>query len=126
MSQIISFHDLLNSDKPEDRLKHDFLILLLTELFGKDDQIRIDLTSESEKNHMVIKKRWKQIRDYYGVSDSVKYTQKCVRQTLIQIVTRINQKYTFAQPLKMEHKRSDVYRKGKGNLTEYWISLSLV
>ena len=126
MSKLTSFHELLNSDNPEDRMSHDFLVVLLTELFGKDDHIRIDLTVENEKNHQVIKKNWKQIREYYGVADSVKYTQKRVRQTMIQIVSHINKKYEFSQPLKLERKRKDCYQKGKGNVSEYWIDLSLV
>ena len=126
MSPMTSFHDLTQSENPEDRIAHDFLIVLLTELFGKSDQIRIDMETESERNHAVIKKHWKSIRIYYGVPDSAKYAQKCVRQTLIQIITRINQKYGLTQPLKMEHKRSDFYQKGKGKVTDYWIELSFV
>lgn len=121
-----SFNDLFKSEHPEDRMSHEFFIFLLDKLFGKHVDIRINAETESQQNHEIIKKQWKQIREYYGVPDSVKYTQKCVRQTIIQIVNRLNQKYGFIKPLKLEQKRHDYYSKEyKKNITDYWMEFNL-
>lgn len=122
-----NFHDLQKSIHPKDRMSHDFLILLLEQLFGKSDNIRVDMDIETEENHAIVKSHWKTIREYYGVPDSVKYVQKCVRQTLMQIVNRLNQKYQFTHQLKFEHKRHDYYDKEqKKKITERWNLMTLI
>lgn len=121
-----SFHDLLNSTQPQDRMIHDFFVILLDQLFGQHDQIRIDKQTENKRNHEIIKHNWKMIRLYFDVPDSAKYTQKCVRQTLIHIINKLNQIYGFTKPLKFEQKRHDYYsREKKGNVTDYWTELIL-
>jgi hypothetical protein len=122
-----NFHDLQKSERPEERMSHDFLILLLDQLFGKHDQIKIDMNDENEKNHQIIKTQWRMINQYYNIPSSVKYNQKCVRQTIMQIVNHLNAKYQFAQPLKFEHKRHDYYHKEqKRKVTDYWTELNLI
>jgi len=57
----------------------------------------------------------------------VKLTQKLVRQTLMQITNRLNEKYHFQNPLRFESKRSDYYDKEeKKKMTDYWSELNLI
>jgi len=123
---IDNFHDLRQSSQPEERIYHDFLILLLDQLFGQHDQIRIDMETETNENHATIKQQWKLIHKYYGVPDSAKYTQKCVRQTLIHIVNNINHRHGFIHPIKVVHKRHNFRDKITGQPTaKQWIELIL-
>jgi hypothetical protein len=115
------FCDLHNSEISEDRISHDFLILLLDQLFDQHDNIRIDMDTESEHNHEIIKLQWKMITKYYELPVRVKNNQKLVRQTILQITNRLNQKYRFTHPLKFEHERRDYYDKEqKRKITERW------
>ena len=53
----------------------------------------------------------------------LKTTQKCVRQTFLQIINYLNEKYQFANPIKIEHKRSDYRRKEDGKkTTDTWLN----
>jgi len=122
-----NFHDLQQSTQIDERMSHDFLIVLLDQLFGQHDHIRIDMDTESEQNHDIIKLQWKMIKQYYQLPSSVKNTQKLVRQTLMQIVIRVNQKYQFIHPLKFEHHRRAFRDKVTGKSTaENWIELTLI
>lgn len=122
-----NFHDLLKSDKPDERMHHDFLILLMDQLFGQHDLVIINESTETEENHQLIKNSWKLIRQYYGLPDRVKYIKRVVRQTFVHIVDYLNQKYQFTHPLKFEHKRRDYYDKiQKKKFAEHWAELTLM
>lgn len=121
-----NFHNLQQSVRPDERIAHDFFILLLDQLFGQHDNIKIDHADETEEKHQIIKNNWKMINQYYGIPLSVKYTQKCVRQTLMQIVNHLNAKYQFINPMKFEPKRRDYFNKQKRKITDYWVELNLM
>ena len=121
-----SFEDLRGSDKLDERMSYEFLTGFLDQLFGQHDHIRIDMATESDQNHGIIFLRWKLIKQYYGLPSSVKNTQKLVRQTLMQIANRLNEKYHFQQPIRFENKRSDYYDKEeKRKVTKCWNEFSL-
>ena len=125
-----TFNDLQKSDRGEDRLKHDFLINLLDQLFGKDQHskvIRIDSSIETDERHRDIKNCWKMIQQYYRVNNSVKYTKKLVRQTLMHIVHYLNDKYDFKRPIKFEFHRYDYRKRGiEKKFTDFWTDVALV
>jgi len=122
-----NFHDLQKSEKPEERMCHDFLILLMEQLFKQHDLIIIDANTETEENHRLIKNSWKLIKQYYCILDRVKYVKRLVRQTFVHIVDYLNQTYQFKHPLKFEHKRRDYYDKTqKKKLAEHWAEFSLI
>ena len=121
-----SFEDLKKSDQFDERMSYEFLIILLDQLFGQHDHIRIDMDTESDQNHGIIFLQWKLIKQYYKLPSSVKTTQKLVRQTLMQIANRLNEKYHFQQPIRFENKRSDYYDKEeKRKVTKCWNEFSL-
>lgn len=127
MDTIHNFHDLQKSDKLEERMCHDFLILLMDQLFGQHDLIIIDESTETEDNHQLIKNSWKLIKQYYGLSNQVRYVQRLVRQTFLHITESLNKKYQFKQPMKFERKRRDYYDKiQKKKETDYWAEFSLI
>lgn len=120
-----NIHDLKNSPNPEDNITYGLLMSLVDQIFGQHERIEIDMTTETEKNQELVKIQWKMIRKYFGVPDSAKYTQKCVRQTFIRIVDFLNKKYQFIHPIKLEHKRIDSYSRETGkNFTRTWIEIS--
>lgn len=122
-----NFHDLHTSDKLEERMCHDFLILLMDQLFGQHDLIIINESTETDRNHQLIKNSWKLIKQYYDLPDRVKYIKRIVRQTFVHIVDYLNQKYQFVHPLKFELKRRDYYDKiKKKKQTDYWSEFSLI
>jgi hypothetical protein len=121
-----SFEDLRGSDQLDEKMSYEFFIFLLDQLFGQHDHMRIDIETESDQNHGIIILQWKLIKQYFGLPSSVKKTQKLVRQTLLQIANRLNEKYHFQQPIKYENKRRDYYDKEqKKNVTEYWVEFLL-
>jgi hypothetical protein len=127
--QMNNVYDLQKSSQFQIRASYDLLITLLDELFGKDsdkDTIRIDLASETEKNHQFVRNQWEAIHSLYKTPNNIKKTQKLVRQTLKQVVTCLNETYQFVQPIKLEQKRHDSYQKGKGIVTQRWIELTLI
>jgi hypothetical protein len=121
----ISFNDLKTSNQLDEQLLYEFFISLLDKLFGQHDQMCINMETETEHNHGIIFLQWKAIKQYFSLPSSVKNTKKLVRQTLLQIVNRLNKKYQFQNPIRMEHKRIDTYEKGIGNITKHWINFSL-
>jgi hypothetical protein len=123
-----NFHILHESMQFEDRMSYEFMIALLDDMFGQHDRVIINTETECEKNRQFIKNNWKLIRQYYHVPDRLKYTQRCVRQTLIHIIDYLNGKYQFKQPIKIEHRRNDYREKGSAgkHVTDYWIEISLV
>ena len=106
-----SFYDLQKSDQFEDQLIYEFLIKLLDWLFGKHDQIIIDIECESEKNQQLIRDQFSLIEWYFKVPKRVKSTQKNVRQTLKHIIDYLNNRYEFKNPIKMYSEKKS-YREG--------------
>ena len=121
-----SFSDLKTSPNLDEIMSYEFLIALLDKLFGQHDHIRIDMETETEHNHGIIFLQWKMIKQYYKLPSSVKATQKLVRQTLMQIANRLNNKYHFQNPIRFENKRSDYYDKEeKRKVTKCWNEFSI-
>jgi hypothetical protein len=122
-----NIHDLKNSTNLEERLSYEFFITLLDQLFGQHDQIRIDMSTETEQNQGIIKLQWKMIKQYYQLPSSVKKTQKLVRQTLLGILNRLNHKYQFKNPIQFEPKRHDFRDKETGKpAADLWNEIKLV
>ena len=108
---------------------HDLLVMLLNQLFGQDSYlktIKIDTDVETDKNHQLILDQWESIHTLYKAPNSLKKTQKLIRQTLKHIVTYLNNTHQFAHPIKWEQKRSDSYIKKYGNITKRWSELTLI
>ena len=123
-----NFFDLQNFQQFQIKSSYEFLIYLLDELFGKDsykDTIKIDLSSETDKNHKLLLDQWDSIHTLYKTPTSIKKTQKLVRQTIKQIVDYLNETHKFTKPIKFDHKRIDFYQKGRGKIAKHWIDLSL-
>jgi hypothetical protein len=119
------FNDLKNSPFPEDHITYGLFVSLTDQIFSQHDQIIIDMATENEKNHELIKVQWKMIKKYFKVPDNCKYVQKCVRQTFIHIVDFLNKKYQFKTPIRLEHKRIDSYDRTIGHkFTKHWIEIS--
>lgn len=123
-----SFSDLQKFPQFQIKSSYDLLITILDELFGKNsyqNNIKIETSVETEKNHKFILDQWDTIHTIYEIPNNIKKRQKLVRQTLKYIVTYLNETHHFTQPIKWEQKRSDFYQKGHGIVTKYWIDLSL-
>jgi hypothetical protein len=71
MSTFESFHDLEKSNKFEDKIIYDFFIKLLDALFGKHDNIIINLECENDKNQQLIKDQLKFISAYFEIPKRV-------------------------------------------------------
>ena len=85
-----SFHDLNQSLIFEDSIRHDIFIRLLDALFGKHDQIIINLECENDVNQQLIKDQFKTLHTFFLIPKRVAYTQKSVRQTLKHIIDFLN------------------------------------
>lgn len=119
-------HNEGGSSEIDEKLAHDFVLYLVDNMFGQHSHVEIDMTSESEKNHELIKKSWKMIRQLYNVRQNTLRSQKLVRQTMIQIVENLNEQYQFKQPITLDHKRIDSYdrnKDGKKKYTRHWIEI---
>jgi hypothetical protein len=120
-------HDLRDSRKLDEQLTYIFLISLLDQLFGKHDNIRIDLSTETEFNHGLILLHWLTIKQTFKVASSVKHKDKLVRQTLFAIVNYLNRTYQFTQPIRFEHQRHDPRDKETGKTKSVcWTELNLI
>lgn len=123
-----SFFDLKNCPQFQIKSSYDLLIMLLNNLFGEDSyqkMIKIDLEIETEKNHQLILDQWDAIRLLYKSPNSIKKTQKLVRQTLKHIIIYLNETYKFSQPIRFISKR-DAYRKDDKVITPTYVELSLI
>lgn len=94
-----SFSDLQKSTELIDKIRFQFLIAFLNEIFDRQNDIIIDEACETPKNQQLIKDHWKILEAYFKVPSRVKSTQKCVRQTLKNIVDFLNQQYQFKKPI---------------------------
>ena len=118
-----SFCDLEKSNNFDDYLIYIFFTKLISELFGKSDNIVIDSNSENEKNQQLITNQWKLIEFYFKVPKRVQSTQKYIRQTLKYIVDYLNNKYQFKQPIQWKHVNKTV-REGKQTFSKSYTTLS--
>lgn len=122
-----SVHDLEKSLIIEDHMSYKLLISLLDQIFGKHDDVHIDMSNETKENHDIIKLHWRTIRQYYKVPSCVKNREKLVRQTFMQIVNRLNEKHKFANPIRFDRHKEDYYsRETKVKKTLHWNELHLV
>jgi len=124
-SQYESFDDLAQTSDLTQRIYHDFFVVLLDQLFSQHDNIRIDLSSETERNHEIINKNWRQIRDYYRVPYCVKYNLKAVRQIIIHIVDNLNTTYHLKKPIQLIHRRRGFRDESGRSTAEQWIEFKL-
>jgi len=125
-----NIHDLKNNQIPEELMIYAFFIGLLDKLFGKHDDIKIDLSIETEVNQGIIHLHWKTIKQLFKISSCVKRNQKLVRQTLLAIVNYLNKTYQFTQPIRFEYRKHDFYDKNrietKKKYTASWTELHLI
>ena len=120
-----NFHDLEKSSVLEDQMIHYFFVKLLDMLFGKHDDIMINLECETEKNQQLITDQGKILGIYFGVSKRVISTQKCVRQTLKHMVDHLNNKYQFKQPIQFITRRETI-REGSKVFAKNYTTFDLV
>jgi hypothetical protein len=121
-----NFDDLGRSSNQSEKLSHDFFVMLLDQLFGQHDNIRIDSSTENTKNHEIIHIQWRMIKQHYSTCSNIKKTKKLVRQTLLQITNYLNQTYKFKNPILFEPKRQDFYdSEKKRKYKEYWAEIKL-
>lgn len=120
-----SFYDLQKSTTFQDQTICDFFLRLLDSLFGKHDDIIIDLECETDINQQLIKNQWKPISLYFKVPKRVSNTKKCVRQTVKHIVDFLNNKYQFKRPIQFNTKR-DTIREGLNVFAKNYTTFNLV
>ena len=128
ISLMSNFFDLKKNPQFQIQNSHDLLIMLLNQIFGQDSYlqtVKIDLDIETDKNHQLIMDQWDDIHRLYKAPNSLKKTQKLVRQTLKHIVNYLNNTHNFAQPIKWEQKRFDFYQRGCGKIAQHWAELTL-
>ena len=121
-----NFNELQNASQLEDRLIYESLITLMDQIFGQHDHMIINMESETELNHEIIRDNWGLLTKFFKIPDRLKNTKKCVRQTCLYLTNHLNERYGFVNPIKFDHKRHG-YRRDNGKLSsEYWYDFSFV
>lgn len=120
-----SFSDLEKSTDFNDNMIFIYLTKLITQIFGKLNDIVIDQLCETDQNQKLIIDQWKLIDFYFKVPKRVLNTQKIVRQTIKYIVDYLNETYQFKQPVKWDVINKAV-REGKNVISQSYTTLAFV
>ena len=120
------FYDLQKSPQMEDPLTYEIVTHFDGSVFGyHDNPMIINMKTETETTHLTMQKNWTCWHNFLRHHYDLKLPRNC-RQTFLQIINYLNEKYQFVNPIKIEHKRSDYRRNGMGKKRLIHGQLSLI
>jgi hypothetical protein len=105
-----SFFDLQTSQTWSDNIKFNLFTELLTRLFNvqqieKDHVYQYSTKMETEENHAFILANWDIVCLFGFQNEYFKKNKRLVYSVIDHIITCLNEKYKFVNPIKFEHER---------------------